>query len=498
MSRPLPGTRLSGWRDRWRRLPARARRAWLGLAGIALILALLVILREPLGRWLWPDPRYEALRQRGEQALQDGQLERARALFEAALALQPDQLAAREGLDRVAQAALARARNRLDAGDVKAAEAALQLARALQAPTLALNPLQARLQAMQQSESLRTLLARAAQALAAGHLDDGPEAALPLYAQVLERDPRSQHALEGREDALTELLRPAPAALARGDLAEVAALIRRAERFDPGFTALPALHAQFSRAVERRLEQARTQLARGRLAVAARHCAGLRAALPAPLPEPCTHALEQALLHASRQAIAQGHRQMAEHWLALAAEAGVAEDRLQPLRQALATQRPPTPAPLSPAARARLHRLLRDAAQAQARGHWLTPPGRSAWDLLQQARALAPAAPEVHAAAQRLQTQAKTCHADALRDNDLGRARVCLDLWQQLAPTDPALVSARRRLAARWLEIGDERLRGGDVAGARQALERARQADADVPGIDALAQRLQRLPQALK
>ena len=128
----------------------------------------------------------------------------------------------------------------------------------------------------------------------------------------------------------------------------------------------------------------------------------------------------------------------------------------------------------------------------------MTPPGRSAWDLLQQARALAPAAPEVHAAAQRLQTQAKTCHADALRDNDLGRARVCLDLWQQLAPTDPALVSARRRLAARWLEIGDERLRGGDVAGARQALERARQADADVPGIDALAQRLQRLPQALK
>ncbi|MFN7137194.1 MAG: hypothetical protein ACK4MU_06710, partial [Thermomonas sp.] len=84
-----------------------------------------------------------------------------------------------------------------------------------------------------------------------------------------------------------------------------------------------------------------------------------------------------------------------------------------------------------------------------------------------------------------------------LRDNTLARARACLDDWRLLAPNDPDLLPAQRRLAERWLAVGDERLRGGDVPGAREALERARQVDASVPGIAALAQRLQRVQQDL-
>ena len=84
----------------------------LGTLLLALLLAL--IFHQALGRWLWPDPRYDALRQRAELALRAGKLSAAdgsgaRELFEAALALQPDQLEAREGLERVAQAAMARA-----------------------------------------------------------------------------------------------------------------------------------------------------------------------------------------------------------------------------------------------------------------------------------------------------------------------------------------------------------------------------------------------------
>lgn len=488
-------------RARWQAWPRTARMLALLAAGALLLAAVLVALRDPLGRWLWPDPRYDALRQRAERALGAGRLSAAdgsgaRELFEAALALQPDQMEAREGLDRVAQAALVRAAARLQAGDLQGAQAALQLARDLQAPKPRVDALQARLDARQNEEDLGTLLERARQAQAEGHLDDGPQAALFLYQQALQRSPRSQRALEGREDALQDLLRPAPTALARGDLVQVADLIRRAERFDPGFPALPALHAGLAGAVEQRLRRARAHLARQQLEAAARLCDGLRQALPAPLPAPCSDALGEALLRAAKADASAGRVGQARHRLELAAAAGVPEDRLQPLRQRLqgVPAAPPAPAaPLTAHVRARVHRLLQQAARAQARGRWLTPPGESAWDRLRAARALAPQAPEVVAAGNAMRDAARRCQSAALRDNTLARARTCLDTWRLLAPNDPDLLPAQRRLAERWLAVGDERLRGGDIAGAREALERARQVDASVPGIAALAQRLQRV-----
>lgn len=492
-------------RARWQALPRTARTLVLAVAGALLLAVVLALLRDPLGRWLWPDPRYDALRQRAERALRAGNLSAgdgsgARELFEAALALQPDQMEARDGLDRVAQAALARAGARLDAGDLAAAQAALQLAREMQAPKPRVDALQARLDARQAEDDLGDLLARAHRAQAEGHLDDGPQAALPLYQQVLQQAPRSQRALEGREDALQDLLRSAPAALARGDLAQAADLIRRAERFDPGFPALPALHDGLSRAVEQRLRQARTRLARHQPEAAARLCDGLRATLPAPLPEPCGDALGDALLHAAKSDVGAGRIAQARHLLELAAAAGVPDDRLQALRQRLhpaPAAPPPSSAPLTVHARAHLHRLLQQAAHAQARGHWLTPPGESAWDRLRAARALAPQDPDVLAAADAMRDAARSCQSAGLRDNNLARARACLDVWRLLAPNDPGLLPAQRRLAERWLAVGDERLRGGDVPGAREALERARQVDASVPGIAALAQRLQRVQQDL-
>ncbi|WP_240126800.1 hypothetical protein [Thermomonas alba] len=494
------------WRARWQALPRTARTLLLTVAGVALVAAALTALRDPLGRWLWPDPRYDVLRQRAERALRAGRLSAsdgsgARELFEAALALQPDQLEAREGLDRVAQAALARAAARLDAGDLAGAQTALQLARELQAPKPQVDALQARLDARQAEDDLGELLARAHRAQADGHLDDGPQAALPLYQQALRQAPRSLRALEGREDALQALLRPAPAALARGDLAQVAELIRRAERFDPGFDALPALHAGLARAVEQRLLQARQQLQRHRPQAAARVCDGLRPVLPAPLPEPCAQTLGDALLHAASRQHKAGRIAQARHLLDLAAAAGVPEDRLQALRQRLhpaSAAPPPSSAPLTAHAHAHLQRLLQQAAHAQEHGHWLTPPGESAWDRLRAARALAPNDPDVRAAAAAMRDAARECQARALRDNALARAHTCLDVWRLLDPNDPGLLPAQRRLAERWLAVGDERLRGGDVAGARQALEHARQVDASVPGIAALAQRLQRVRSDLR
>lgn len=492
--------RRDAWRARWRALPRQGRITALATA-TALLLVLLGVFafRDALGRWLWPDPRYDALRQRAEVALQAGRLtgtdgSSARELFEAALALQPDQLEARDGLARVAQAALARAEAGVKTGDAAAAHAALQLARELQAPKARVDALEARLQALQTQEiGIDGLLERARSAHAAGHLDDGPDAALPLYQQVLQAQPRNQRALEGREDALEDLLKPADGLLARGDLPSVAALVHRAEAFDPGHAALPALHAGLARALEARGRRIQRLLARGHVEAAAQACGELRLLQVASLPDACTAPLGAALLRAAGTAPSG----RADRLLALAREAGVEPARVQQaqrqLRQAHKAESQPLPAADTAHARARVGTLLEQMERARARGDWLTPPGDSAWDRLREARALAPRDPRVLRASESLLAAARTCNADALRDNNLGRAQACLDAWRQLAPSDDGVAAARRRLAQRWIAVGIERLEAGRAADARSALEQARALDPQAPGLGEFAERVEKL-----
>lgn len=492
--------RRAAVRVRWQALPKPARIAAIACA-VVLLLGLFAGLayRDALGRWLWPDPRYDALRQRAEIALRAGRLtgadgDGARELFEAALALQPDQLEARDGLARVALAALARAGASASAGDVAQAHAALQLARELQAPKARVDTLASRLQALQaQAVGTDALLARAHAAHAAGHLDDGPDAALPLYQQVLQAEPRNQPALEGREDALEDLLKPALGMLARGELLHAAELLHRAESFDPGHAALPSLHASLARALDVRGQRIRQLLARGRLEAAAQACAELRQLQAGPLPEACAAWLGEVLL----RAVATAPAARAARLSALAEAAGVDATRLQQARrqgrQAPRIEPSAIAASTSPQERARVARLLEQMERARARGNWLTPPGDSAWDRLREARALAPRDPRVQQAAASLLAVARACHGEALRDNNLGRAQACLDAWRQLAPSDGGVAAARRRLAQRWIAVGIERLEAGRAADAKRALEQARALDPQTPGLGEFAARLEKL-----
>src|SRR5690606_37580144 len=137
--------------------------------------------------------------------------------------------------------------------------------------------------------------------------------------------------------------------------------------------------------------------------------------------------------------------------------------------------------------------LLRMAAEAEARGDLLTPPGESAYDRLRAAQAIAPDDPQVRQAVARLLPSARACFDRGLSANDLARARRCLDARESLGEPGDALSAARRRLAQRWLAIGDERLQGGQVEGARMAL---RSAEALDPGVDGLREFRARLSAA--
>lgn len=495
--------RREAWRARWHGLP-RGWRTGIQMVFAALLLALIVavMFRQRIGGWVWPDPRAEALRTQAGVALTAGRLSMAdgsgaRELYEAALALQPDQVEAREGLSRVALAALAQAEAHAHAGREAQARIALRLARELDAPKTRIDAADALLRnGVAAQAGIGALLAAAESAHVAGRLLEGPDAALPLYQRVLALQPRNQRAVEGREDALFDVLQPVPGLLARGDLAGASARVKAAQRFDPGHVDLPAARADLARMLEQRAARIRQWQASGQHARAADACAALRDIAPSAAPGECASAVMEGLLRDAATATADFHFEDATHLLALVERLDGDPARVQAARRHLQAARNDAahlPRRLaSPRAKAQVRTLLAQAEAARNRGDWLSPPGDSAWDRLREARALAPADPVVQRALQAMLPAARDCNASALRDNDLGRAQVCLDAWRQLAPADAALTAAQRRLAERWLAIGEERLGAGEVDAAARALARARALDAAVPGLHALQQRLER------
>ena len=495
--------RREAWRARWHGLP-KAWRTGIVVVVAVLLLALVVavVFRQRIGGWLWPDPRVEALRTQAELALAGGRLSQAngsgaRELYQAALALQPDQVEARQGLSRVALAALAQAQVHAAAGRELQARSALRLARELDAPKARIDAVEALLRSDDTAQAgIGALLDAAESAHAAGQLQDGVDAALALYQRVLALQPRNQRAVEGREDALSDLLQPVAALLASGDLVGAASRVQVAERFDPGHVDLPASHASLARALEQRAGRIRQWVAARQHVRAAEACIVLRDIAASAMPSDCTTAVAEGLLRDTAAATADFRFEDATRLIAQLQQldgdgvrADAARRHLQAARED-AAHLPRSAA--SPRAKARVRTLLEQAEKARVRGDWLTPPGDSAWDRLREARALAPADPAVQRALQAMLPAARDCNATALRDNDLGRAQVCLEAWRQLAPADAALTAAQRRLGERWLAIGEERLTAGELDAAARALARARALDTAAPGLQALQHRLER------
>ena len=485
------------------RLHARPPRHWWppALVAIAVVLGLLLLFRRPLADRIWPETSAQALRMQAAQALAQGRLSAAdgsgaRELYEAALAMDPDRNEAREGLMQVAQAALAQARTAIAAGRFDDAHQDLALAQALSVPRAQADAVAAQLREREAARAgIAQLLARAAQARAAHRLDGADDAALPLYQRVLALQPGRVEALEGREDALADLLQQARQALARGDLSAAAATIAAARGYDAGHGDLPDAEGALARALEQARQQADGERRRGRLEQAADRYRALLA------------------IDADDNGAQQGLGQVGVAW-AHRAERLAADFRFADAKAALERAHALAPKEAAVAAagrhvaraqqanarlgstlapgerRRRVRALLADAAAAEARGDLLAPPGDSAFDKLRAARAIAPDDAAVGRASARLLPTARECFERELRGNNLRRADACLDAWQVLAGGGTAVARARRRLAERWLAFGEERLGAGELQRAASALAAARASDPATPGLDAFAQRL--------
>jgi len=462
-----------------------SRRIWRwALLAAVLVFVTLVLLRQPLGDLLWKEPQMQRLLERAEAALAEGQLSRAdgagaRELFEAALALDVDRAQAQAGLARTADAALSLARRRLAAGDLDGAATALTLARELQVPRKAADAVADALRDRRASVVGReALLLRASRALADGHLIGSEDAALPLYARLLALWPDDVPALEGREDALTDLLQQARAAAAQGQLELAGQRIQAARGFDAGHADLPATEAAVAQAIDARRAQAARQQRQGRLEAAAASYASLLAV--SPDDGGAQQGREQvvlALLARSQRQGADFRMDQARADIALARRHGAtpaqlqqAELRLQRSARALAALRATGQGSSAAALDSALDRL----AAAEQAGRFISPPGDNAYDALRAAQAAAPADPRVREATRRLLPAIRSCYSDHLRQNRVQAAGTCLQAWQTLAPTDAGLPLARQRLAERWIAIGSERMGRGDLDYAGHAAEEAR------------------------
>jgi len=483
--------------------PRPRRRRWVVAILVIAGIALLLLAREPLSDWLWPETRVQQLRADAARALQAGELTRpdgrgARELYEAALALDPDRPDAREGLVRVGRAALEKAEVALAQGRDAEAGRFLQLARDLAVPRAQTDLLARRLrQRAGDGGGVDQLLAAADTALEAGRLDGADDAALPLYQRVLALQPYHTAALEGREDTLSDLLQRAESAMQRDDPTGTAALIARVQMVDPGHVGLPAALAALAGRVDQRLQQADKDLEAGRLlqaldgyrAVAAIDAANVAAARGVVRVANAHAARSERLAADFRFVEAQAALIEARQIAPNAAAVIAAKDHLDRARRSQARLE----SGLSPVQRdRRVRELLDAAAAAEARGDLLDPPGDSAYDKVRAAQAIAPRDPAVDRATQRLAPAARVCFARHLQANALSRAGACLDAWAILDGGDAQIAQARRRLATGWVAYGNERLGAYELAIARSALARARELDPDTPGVSDLAERLAR------
>ncbi len=491
---------------RWWWLQARhARRVWRWalLAALA-VFVLLVLLRKPLADWFWDEPQIEQLLAEGDRALAAGRLSDAdgsgaRERYQAALALDGDRPQARQGLANTGAAALQQARDRLQADDLDGSAQALALARELQVPQGDADAVARQLQARRSAGAgIGALLAQARNAFAAGRLDDGDSSALPLFQRILALQPDNLPALEGREDALSDLLLQARTLAERGELAEAAALLRRARQFDAGHADLPASEEALARAADRRLRQAQRALRRQQLEAAAK---GFQAVLVVAADDSSAQRGREQTLQAvvarSQKSADDFQFDAAQRDAALAAELGasqaVRQQLAQRLQRAQQAQRALQQPAVSTAQRERqLRDHLRKIERAERAGQWISPPGHSAFDALREAQSLAPRDARVKAAAARLLPASRRCFDDNLRQNRVQAAGACLQAWQTLSPTAAGLPSARLRLAQRWLAIGSERLGNGDLAFAAHAAEQARLLQPDLAELPAFEDRLRR------
>lgn len=521
-----------------RKKPAGNKRGW--LLPVLLLVLIAVIATAWLNQgWLrgkLPNTELNDVLSRAQQALQAGHLDgqdgtSARELFQAAVALQPDNDRAADGLRQVGQAELAQADAALQAGHLDQAAQQAASARDLLGGGTDVDRLDAQIaqaRAAQGSSQVKTvdLVDQAQQALADGKLE-GPHGAGALYKQMLQADPNNAVAAHGLDQVGDALAVHAHKAFDANDSTTANATVEELAALQPNNGALPALRAQQAQtrkqddgALDAELKQGMDAFRAGRIVgqgddTALSH---FKAALAIDPDNADARAglgkVAQALTVQASAAIDAGDTgqaaQLLDQAAALApksADLAAARARLNstpaqgaaspagdPNSQADDSVQPSAPVVLSPQQSATVARLVQRAQVAAARGDIMLPPGNSAYDLYRNALVIDGSNAAALQGLQTLPVQVEKQFNQALFNGNLGQASDMLQNLSELAPGEASQSALSDRLAGAWLDQAEQQLSSGDRIGAAQSLDRARKLSPNQPRVLDLAARLQSSP----
>ena len=501
-------------------------RGWLMPLVIVLLLAAVAGLWFNQGRLrgLVPRTDFDDVLHRAQVALQQGHLDgtdgtSARELFEAARALEPDNDSARQGLNDVGRAEIARADAALQAGNLDQAEQALTNARELLGGGSDVDRLtQAIAKAQVATGQTATLIGQAQQALTDGKLD-GPDGAAALYQRVLAADSDNAVARHGMDQVGDAMAAQIQKALAANDAATASTGIDRLAALLPNYAQLPTLRASLSSlqaqagtALTDAVNQGNDALRAGRVAgdgddTALAH---FKAALAIDPNNPQAKAglgqVAEALIVQANAAIDSGDTDHARQLLAQAttlapgsADLVAAHARLgQPAAMGDATgtdqddANVTTPsATLTPQQQVQVANMVQQAKLAAQRGNIMSPPGDCAYDLYRGALAIDGNNQAALAGLQGLSGLVQQQFNQALTAGNLSKAGSLFDALSNLSPGDTGLLQSRQRLADAWLDQAEQQLESGDRNNAALSLQQGRKLSPNDQRVQELSVRMQ-------
>ncbi len=516
LSQPSPRARRRAESERTASDQARAPRRPVALRLALLLLPVLLgiayLQREPLRDLITPSHQ-EALLRQAEEALQRGQvngdsLGPARELFQAVLALDPDNQRGRDGLTQVADGLLQQARRALADDRLQQARRDLEAARDAGAASRDLDAVETDIRSREQHDDLLgELVGQAQAALVAGRLDGSEDSALALYARALAVDPASSVAQAGRRETLGLLLERARRQVEDGQFDQAAQQIDAVASIDAAHLGLPEARGRLAEARQRiesgigaLIAEGDALRKQGRLLTPAGNSARdrYRSALAR---EPGSTAAKEGLRQIAAALVRQSAPPLAdfefERAAALLEEAAATDPAAPGLRAAQARLRDLqdrrgalASGALTPAQQDSVTQTLVAAAAARAGGNLLYPPGESAWDLYRRVLSVDPSNRSAKQGLEELPAATRQRFEQALGTSRVNAARGYLEGLQTLAPSDAALPEMRRRLAAALLGFATERLGAGEIQRANEAMLQASELDPNNPGIAALRARL--------